>query len=213
MNISRVVLACAFLAIMFTADPVNAQFGNFFRDLFRPLANLFQPVTSGVRGLFGGNTINALRSEGRDPLFPADCGRDDEGKGKLCFGDPDLCRARTGMAGIHRFGGRNYYMSWQDSSSRVRNTKWDWFNARNYCRKRCMDLVSFETQQEYDWVKGFIDGSVPYFWTSGRKCNFGGCDKPEFFPKLINGWFWSANQVKMGPTNGQQFHDWSQTGG
>ena len=63
------------------------------------------------------------------------------------------------MAGIHRFGGRNYYMSWQDSSARVRNTKWDWFNARNYCRKRCMDLVSFETQQEYDWVKGFIDGT------------------------------------------------------
>jgi hypothetical protein len=25
-------------------------------------------------------------------------------------------------------------------------------------RKRCMDLVSFETQQEYDWVKGFING-------------------------------------------------------
>ena len=49
-------------------------------------------------------------------------------------------------------------MSWQDSSAQVRNTKWDWFNARNYCRKRCMDLVSFETQQEYDWVKGFIDG-------------------------------------------------------
>ena len=36
---------------------------------------------------------------------------------------------------------------------------------------------------------------VPFFWTSGRKCNFDGCDKPEFFPKLINGWFWSANQV------------------
>ena len=64
------------------------------------------------------------------------------------------------MAGINRFGGRNYYMSWQDSSAQVRNTKWDWFNARNYCRKRCMDLVSFETQQEYDWVKGFIDGEL-----------------------------------------------------
>ena len=82
-------------------------------------------------------------------------------------------------------------------------------------RKRCMDLVSFETQQEYDWVKGFIDDGVKFFWTSGRKfksqdkkilnvrqnliefprCNFDGCDKPEFFPKLINGWFWSANQV------------------
>ena len=54
---------------------------------------------------------------------------------------------------------------------------------------------------------------VPYFWTSGRKCNFDGCDKPEFFPKNINGWVLSANQVKMGPTNGGQFHDWSHTGG
>ena len=119
----------------------------------------------------------------------------------------------TQMSGLHQFQGRNYWFSWQDSSSRVRNTKWDWFNARNYCRKRCMDLVSFETQQEYDWVKGFVDGAVPYFWTSGRKCNFDGCDKPEFLPKNINGWFWSANQVKMGPTNGGQFHDWSHTGG
>ena len=117
------------------------------------------------------------------------------------------------MSGLHQFNGRNYWFSWQDSSARVRGTKWDWFNARNYCRKRCMDLVSFETQQEYDWVKGFVDGNVPYFWTSGRKCNFDGCDKPEFFPKNINGWFWSANQVKMGPTNGGQFHDWSHTGG
>ena len=117
------------------------------------------------------------------------------------------------MVGIHQFQGRNYWFSWQDSSARVRNTKWDWFNARNYCRKRCMDLVSFETQAEYDWVKGFVGGDVPYFWTSGRKCNFDGCDKPEFFPKNINGWFWSANQVKMGPTNGGQFHDWSHTGG
>ena len=32
-----------------------------------------------------------------------------------------------------------------------------------------MDLVSFETQQEYDWVKGFIDDGVKFFWTSGRK--------------------------------------------
>jgi len=213
MNINRSFILIAAIVTFYSVSPVDAQLGNFFRDLFRPLTNLFRPVTNGFRGLFGGNTINTLRSEGRDPLFPADCGRDEEGKGKLCFGDPDLCRARTGMAGINRFGGRNYYMSWQDSSAKVRNTKWDWFNARNYCRKRCMDLVSFETQEEYDWVKGFIDGSVPYFWTSGRKCNFGGCDKPEFFPKLINGWFWSANQVKMPPTNGNQFHDWSQTGG
>ena len=26
-----------------------------------------------------------------------------------------------------------------------------------------MDLVSFETQQEYDWVKGFIDGKRRFY--------------------------------------------------
>jgi len=116
--------------------------------------------------------------------------------------------------GIRQFGGKNYYFSWMDNARpEVRNTKWDWFNARNYCRKRCMDLVSFETEAEYSWVKGFL-GGTQFFWTSGRKCNFDGCDKPEFFPKLINGWFWSANQVKMAPTNSRnQFHDWSTTGG
>ena len=43
---------------------------------------------------FGPSTINSLRSEGRDALFPADCGRDEQNKGKLCFGDPELCRVR-----------------------------------------------------------------------------------------------------------------------
>ena len=38
-------------------------------------------------------------------------------------------------------------------------------------------------------------GNVPYFWTSGRLCDFDGCDRPDFFPKNLNGWFWSANQV------------------
>ena len=93
MNIHRTLLFLAVIVIVASVPPVEAQFGNFFRDLFRPLTNIFRPVTSGFRGLFGGNTINALRSEGRDPLFPADCGRDDDGMGKLCFGDPDLCKA------------------------------------------------------------------------------------------------------------------------
>ena len=42
---------------------------------------------------------------------------------------------------------------------------WPWFFKEMVMtivlfRKRCMDLVSFETRQEYDWVKGFIDGGV-----------------------------------------------------
>ena len=51
-----------------------------------------------------------------------------------------------------------------------RNAKWDWFNARNYCRKRCMDLVSFETKQEYDWVKGFINGRFKEYISVKVKC-------------------------------------------
>merc|ERR1711953_79519 len=157
----------------------------------RPIDNFLRPISFGIRDIFrfGPQTNAAFRAEGRDKLFPDDCGRQDDGKGKQCFGDPALCRQRTNLAGVQQFGGHNYY----------------W--------KRCMDLVSFETQQEYDWVKGFIDGGVKFFWTSGRKCNFDGCDKPEFFPKLVNGWFWSANQVKMPPTDGNEFHDWSHTGG
>jgi len=213
------LLGLALLPPATCQGPFQGPFQNLFQTIMQPINNFFRPVNSAFRGFtnnlfrFGASSNSELRAEGRDKLFPDDCGRQDDGKGKLCFGDPDLCRARTSLFGVERFGGHNYYFSWLDESSKVRNTKWDWFNARNYCRKRCMDLVSFETQQEYEWVKGFIDRNVPFFWTSGRKCNFDGCDKPEFFPKLVNGWFWSANQVKMPPTNGNQFHDWSHTGG
>ena len=64
---------------------------------------------------------------------------------------------------MQRFNGHLYWFSWQDNDGSVRNAKWDWFNARNYCRKRCMDLVSFETKEEYDWVKGFINGNFYAF--------------------------------------------------
>jgi len=211
---SRFLLLLA-LSLLLLPSTEAQVFANFFRNLFRPVNDFFRPINNGFRNIFRfGSSSNAeLRAAGKDKLFPDDCGRQDDGKGKLCFGDPELCRQRTNLFGVESFGGHNYYFSWLDEDAKVRNTKWDWFNARNYCRKRCMDLVSFETRQEYDWVKGFIDGGVPFFWTSGRKCNFDGCDKPEFFPKLINGWFWSANQVKMPPTNGNEFNDWSHTGG
>ena len=60
----------------------------------------------------------------------------------------------------------------------------------------------------------FVSVNVPYFWTSGRLCDFDGCDRPDFFPKNINGWFWSANQARLAPTDSRTaFHDWSGTGG
>ena len=63
-------------------------------------------------------------------------------------------------AGVQRFGNHYYYFSWLDSDFQLSRGSWSWFNARNYCRKRCMDLVSFETPQEWDWVRGFMDGEI-----------------------------------------------------
>jgi hypothetical protein len=56
-----------------------------------------------------------------------------------------------------------------------------------------MDLVSFETADEYQYFKNIMQSTnVQFIWTSGRLCDFDGCDRPEFFPKNINGWFWSV---------------------
>ena len=37
----------------------------------------------------------------------------------------------------------NYFLSWREPWHKFED--WDWFNGRNFCRDRCMDLVSFDT--------------------------------------------------------------------
>ena len=57
---------------------------------------------------------------------------------------------------------------------------------------------------------------LPYIWTSGRLCNFKGCDREDLQPATVNGWFWSGSGVKMAPTNstppGWSYQPWSYTG-
>jgi len=195
-----VVLSLAVLANV----GVEAQFFNALRNLFRPIGRFLRPATR-----FRDDGTQSPQATGRDEINPSDCGRDpNQGTGKLCFPDGLLCQQRLNRQGVTRFGNHNYWLSWKDPATA--NTKWDWFNARNYCRKRCMDLVSFETDAEYEHFKPLI-GETKYIWTSGRLCNFDGCDRPEFFPKDINGWFWSANQARLRPTNTD--NKWSHTGG
>lgn len=77
-----------------------------------------------------------------------------------------------------------------------------------------MDAVSLETPQENEFIKQRIArGNVRYIWTSGRKCNFAGCDRPDLQPPNINGWFWSGSGAKIGPTTQRNSGDWSNTGG
>ena len=45
------------------------------------------------------------------------------------------------------WGGHHYFLSWREPWHKFED--WDWFNGRNFCRDRCMDLVSFDTPGEY----------------------------------------------------------------
>jgi len=59
-----------------------------------------------------------------------------------------------------------------------------------------------------------IDGGVRYTWTSGRKCNFDGCDlRRDLQPTIVNGWFWSGSGARLGPTDDPAEGNWGPTGG
>lgn len=53
--------------------------------------------------------------------------------------------------------------------------------------------------QENEFIKQRLArAKVRYIWTSGRKCNFAGCDRPDLQPPNENGWFWSGSGAKIG---------------
>lgn len=55
---------------------------------------------------------------------------------------------------IHEtYNGKGYWFSWKDSSN---NQERDWLDGRNFCRQRCMDLVSLETSPENEFIKSRI---------------------------------------------------------
>lgn len=130
----------------------------------------------------------------------------------LSLPDPNLCAARK----IHYTLGQNqktgYYISWLEKDTR--NLFLNWLDARNWCRDRCMDLISMETPEEIQLVRNLmLKWKIEYCWTSGRLCDFKGCDRKDLLPLNINGWFWSGSEAKMRPTNERsKFNDWSNTG-
>ncbi|CAH1958885.1 unnamed protein product [Acanthoscelides obtectus] len=123
---------------------------------------------------------------------------------------PALCAQRV----IHERtpDGKGYFFSWRDPATK--NTELDWLDGRNFCRKRCMDLVSLETSAENEWIKKHIvDDKVKYIWTSGRLCDFAGCERADLQPPRVNGWFWTAVLQKLAPTTRRDQNDWSESGG
>lgn len=81
-----------------------------------------------------------------------------------------------------------------------------------------MDLVSIETQEENNLIFRLIQqNDAPYIWTSGRLCDFKGCEnRSDLEPKTVNGWFWSATRGKIPATNqtptGWTYSPWSKSG-
>ena len=102
-----------------------------------------------------------------------------------------------------------------------------------------MDLVSIETPAEHNMIASFLteskyqtgalydfvrtlfnetylSGDLPYTWTSGRLCNFNGCDREDLQPISVAGWFWSGSGVRIAPTNSTPpfwgLQPWSHTG-
>ena len=125
---------------------------------------------------------------------------------------PNLCSSRRIHHSIDSVG---YFLSWKEPG--METTYLDWLDARNWCRHRCMDLIAFENPKEYSWAKEtIIQDNIRFFWTSGRKCDFGdSCNRPDLQPVNVNGWFWSSSDKKIAPTNLRNTitNDWSFTGG
>ncbi|KAL2744200.1 uncharacterized protein V1477_006742 [Vespula maculifrons] len=166
---------------------------------------------------------------------------------RLSLPDPRSCANRVRHASYRDARGvtHSYFFSWEHLPTR--SLEVDWLDARNICRRHCMDAVSLETPQENEFIKQRVardldscenieirfskresnnsesreilfnaipsSGNVRYIWTSGRKCNFNGCDRPDLQPQNVNGWFWSGSGAKIGPTSQRNSGDWSHTGG
>jgi len=111
--------------------------------------------------------------------------------------------------------GHNYFFSKFEEG--FEDLKGDWLEGRNFCREFCMDLVSLETQEENDFFVEFLESNeLDYIWTSGRLCDFPGCDRPDLQPVSVNGWFWTGSNKKIAPTNATppawDYQPWSPTG-
>lgn len=114
-----------------------------------------------------------------------------------------------------QWGGHNYFLSWREPWHKFED--WDWFNGRNFCRDRCMDLVSFDTPGEHRLFTAIArQDNVSSIYTSGRKCNFKGkgCDAEHLQPINVNGWFWAgAGNTRIPPTDQRTGEShWSSTG-
>ena len=61
---------------------------------------------------------------------------------QVCLPEAAHCAVRKNKGGATQFQDKTYWFNWNSDEQILREGKWNWFTARNYCRKMCMDLVS-----------------------------------------------------------------------
>merc|ERR1711971_870924 len=76
--------------------------------------------------------------------------------------------------------------------------------AGDWCQKRCMDLVSLETEEEWRLVRTKMEAAgAKFIWTSGHICDRAVGQRcftdATLQPRLVNGWFWSGSGAKIPP--------------
>ena len=58
-----------------------------------------------------------------------------------------------------KLAGHHYFLSWREPWHKFED--WDWFNGRNFCRERCMDLVSFDDPIEFKMFEEVMVAGIP----------------------------------------------------
>lgn len=131
------------------------------------------------------------------------------------LGRPNTIKcARRPRSLLSKDNGHYYFFS---VDTKYKGAEATWLDSRNLCREQCMDLVSIETSSENQMIIDLIlQRNLRDAWTSGRLCNFNGCNQPHLQPRHINGWFWSGTGVSIASTNstpaGWSANPWSRTG-
>jgi len=112
--------------------------------------------------------------------------------------------------------GNNYYFYSGDHNESYTETP-NWLYGRNLCREYCMDAVSIDDQKENEFVKAFMKREkIRTLWTSGRLCDFPGCNGTFTGDLWVDGWFWSADRVPIAAVNktasGWTYNPWGKSG-
>jgi len=136
----------------------------------------------------------------------------------VCAQDINLCRNRESH---FTYNGQNYLFSRESTQlgdqqpvpvktgakgAEVTAVTKTFGEAADWCKERCMSLVSLETEDEWKEIRRRMEeASAPFIWTSGHICDKSVGEQcftePSLQPLLINGWYWSGSGARIGRTD------------